>query len=110
MLLSNQPGSNPRPQMLVQKLGHIRRTDVLSTLQKPTGKYRYGFRMRLYQICHDLCELDLIFQRVDLPLLVRQQSGEGMNVNIVDAGDVRIRDDDEGEVAEGLDSVGEADW
>ena len=33
-----------------------------------------------------------------------------MNVNIVDAGDVRIRDDDEGEVAEGLDSVGEADW
>ena len=33
-----------------------------------------------------------------------------MNVNIVDAGDVRIRDDDEREVAEGLDSVGKADW
>ena len=33
-----------------------------------------------------------------------------MNVNIVDAGDVRIRNDDEREVTEGLDSVGEADW
>lgn len=33
-----------------------------------------------------------------------------MNVNIIDAGDVRIRDDDEWKIAEGLDSVGEADW
>ena len=32
-----------------------------------------------------------------------------MDVVVVDAGDVRVRDDDEGEVAEGLDAVGEAD-
>ena len=32
-----------------------------------------------------------------------------MDVVVVDAGDVRVRDDDEGEIAEGLDSVGEAD-
>lgn len=32
-----------------------------------------------------------------------------MDVVVVDAGDVRIRDDDEGEVAEGLDPVSEAD-
>ena len=32
-----------------------------------------------------------------------------MYVNVVDAGDVRIRDDDEGKIAEGLNSVGEAD-
>lgn len=32
-----------------------------------------------------------------------------MDVVVVDAGDVGVRDDDEGEVAEGLDSVGQAD-
>lgn len=32
-----------------------------------------------------------------------------MYIVVVDAGDVRVRDDDEGEVAEGLDSVGETD-
>ena len=32
-----------------------------------------------------------------------------MDVVIVDARDVWVRDDDEGEVAEGLDSVGQAD-
>ena len=32
-----------------------------------------------------------------------------MDVVVVDPGDVGVRDDDEGEVAEGLDSVGETD-
>ena len=32
-----------------------------------------------------------------------------MDVVVVDAGDVRVRDDDEGEVAECLDAMGEAD-
>lgn len=32
-----------------------------------------------------------------------------MYVVVVNAGDMRVRDDDEGEVAECLDSVGEAD-
>ena len=32
-----------------------------------------------------------------------------MDVVVVDAGDVRVRDDDEGKVAEGLDPVGQAD-
>lgn len=95
--------------MLVQKFGHVHRTDVFSTFQKPTGENWYGICMRLYQICHDFCELDLIFQCVYLPLLIREQGGEGMDVVVVDAGDVRIRDDDEGEVAEGLDPVSEAD-
>ena len=65
--------------------------------------------MCLYEICHYFCELDLLFQGIYLALLVGEQSGEGMDVVVVDAGDVWIRDDDEGEVAEGLDSVGETD-
>ena len=32
-----------------------------------------------------------------------------MDIVVVDAGDVRVRDDDEGEVAECLDAMGEAD-
>ena len=65
--------------------------------------------MRLHEICHHFCELDFIFERGDLPLLVGEQGGEGVDVVVVDACDVRIRDDDKREVAEGLDSVGEAD-
>ena len=33
----------------------------------------------------------------------------GVDVVVVDVGDVRVRDDDEGEVAESLNSAGEAD-
>ena len=33
-----------------------------------------------------------------------------MDVVVVDAGDVRVGDDDEGEVAECLNAMGEADW
>lgn len=109
MLLSNQARPNPGPQMLIQEPGHIPRADVFPTLQKPTGQYGYGIRMCLDQICHHFRELDLILERVDLPLLVGEQSGEGVDIVVVDAGDVRVGDDDEGEVAEGLDSVGEAD-
>lgn len=65
--------------------------------------------MRLHQICHDFGKLDFLFERVDLPLLVGEQGGEGVDVNVVDAGDVRVGDDDEGEIAEGLDPVGKAD-
>ena len=65
--------------------------------------------MRLHEIRHDFCELDFLFERVDLPLLVWEQGGEGVDVVVVDAGDVRVGDDDEGEVSKGLDSVREAD-
>ena len=65
--------------------------------------------MGLHEVGHDFCELDFFFQRVDLALLVREEGGEGVDVVVVDAGDVRVRDDDEGEVAESLDAMGEAD-
>ena len=66
--------------------------------------------MRLHEVGHDLCKLDFFFQRVDLALLVGEEGGKGVDVVVVDAGDVRVRDDDEGEVAESLDTMGEADW
>ena len=65
--------------------------------------------MGLHEVGHDFCELDLFFQRVDLALLVREERREGVDVVVVDAGDVRVRDDDEGEVAESLDAMGKAD-
>ena len=65
--------------------------------------------MCLHEVGHDFCELDFFFQRVDLALLVWEEGGEGVNVVVVDAGDVRVRDDDEGEVAECLDAMSEAD-
>lgn len=39
----------------------------------------------------------------------REEGGEGVQVVVVDAVDVWVRDDDVGQVAEGLDAVGEAD-
>ena len=65
--------------------------------------------MGLHEVGHDFCELDFFFQGVDLALLVREESGEGVDIVVIDAGDVRVRDDDEREVAESLDAMGEAD-
>jgi len=60
----------------------------------------------LDEIGHHFGELDLVFERADLFLRPGEQCGEGVQVVVVDLGDVRVGDDDEGEVAEGLDPVG----
>ena len=52
--------------------------------------------MCLDKISHDLCELDLIFQRRDLVFCPWQQRREAVYVVGVDFRDVRVRDDDEG--------------
>ena len=85
MLLRNQPRPDPRPQMLIQEPRHIPRTDVFPALKETPRKYWYGICMRLHEICHHFCELDFIFERGDLPLLVREQGGEGVDVVVVDA-------------------------
>ena len=82
--------------MLIQKSRHIPRIDIFPTLKETPRQDWYSVCMRLHEICHHFCELDFIFQRVDLPLLVGQQGGEGVDVIVIDAGDVWVRDDDEG--------------
>ena len=109
VLFGDQPRPDPGPQVLVQKPRHVPRTDVFPTLEEPPRQDRYGVRVRLHEVGHDLCELDFLVQRVDLPLLVGEQGGERVDVVVVDAGYVRVRDDDEGKVAQGLDPVGEPD-
>ncbi len=95
--------------MLVEESGHVGRADVFPALEEASGEDGDGVGVRLDEVGHYFCELDFLFQGVDLPFLVGEQGGEGVDVVVVDAGDVRVRDDNEGEVAEGLDAVGEAD-
>lgn len=63
--------------------------------------------MRLDKIRHDLCELYLIFQSGDAALLVGQESRQRVDIGVVDAGDVGIRDHNEWQVTEGLNAMGE---
>lgn len=56
--------------MLVEKPGHVHRTDVFPALEESPGQDGYGVRVRLHEIGHDFGELDLLFERVDLALLV----------------------------------------
>lgn len=70
--------------------------------------------MRGDQLGQDIGELDLLLGGGDGVALagcvpVGQEDGEGVEVVVVDAGDVGVGDDDVGEVAEGLDAVGETD-
>jgi len=70
MLLGYQSGPNPSAQMLVQKYGNFFRADVLPTLQEPPRQHRNGVCVCVYQVCHDLRELNLLIQARDLPFLV----------------------------------------
>lgn len=78
MLLRNQPGSDPRAKVGVQKLGDLSRADVLSTLQEAAREDRDGVCVCLDQVCHHLRELLLLLQGRYLPLLVREEGVEGM--------------------------------
>jgi hypothetical protein len=62
----------------------------------------------------DVCKLDFIVERGNGPAIlgrvqIWEKDGEGMDIIVVNARDVRIRNDNEGEVAKSLDAVGEAD-
>lgn len=104
MLLRYQPRADPRAQMRIQEPRHLNRINIPSALQKPARENRDGIRVGMHQIRQHICELPLFFQGCDLPLLVGEQGGQGMEVVAVDLGDVRVGDDNEREVPEGLDS------
>lgn len=66
------------------------------------------------ELGEDLCEADLVVERDDGTALanglpVGKQDGEGVEVVVVDTGDVGVGDNNVWEVAEGLETVGEAD-
>jgi hypothetical protein len=108
MLFCDQTGSYPRPQMLVQELGHVCRTDIFPSLQEPSRQYAYCIGVRVDEIGHNFCEFDLIFKRRDLAFRPWQQRRETVDIVGMDLGDMGVRDDDKGEVTEGLDAVGKA--
>ena len=108
MLLCDQTSSYPRPQMLVQELGHVRRTNVFPSLQEPSRQYAYCVGVRVDEVGHHFCEFDLVFECCDLAFRPWQQRRETVNVVGMDLGDMGVRDDNKGEVAEGLDAVGKA--
>ena len=64
--------------------------------------------MSLYEVSHDFCELDLIREVGDRFFLVREEGGEGVDVDVVDSSDMRIGNDDEWQAAESMDAVSKA--
>ena len=109
MLLSNQPCPYSSSKMLIEKTCDVRRADVSSTFEKPTSKRWDRVGMCLNEVGHDFGELDLIFEAGDTALLVWKESGERVDVVVVDLRNVWIGDDDERQVPKSLDAVGEAD-
>ena len=75
VLLSYEPSPNPRPKMLIQEFCDLGWTDIFPALQESPSQNRYGIRMGLDQVCHDLGELTFIFQGCDPSLLVGKQRG-----------------------------------
>ena len=108
MLLGNESRAYSRAQVLVEEAGDVARADVFAGLEKAPCQYADGVCVCLHEISHDLCEAHLLLERPDLVLSPWQQRREAVYVVGVDLGYVRIRDDDEGEVAQRLDAVGEA--
>lgn len=114
VLLGDEPGSDPGPQVAVKEARHLLRGDVSAALEEALCQDGDGVGMCGDELGEDLREADLVLGRcyglaVGGGLGVGQQDGEGVQVVAVDAGDVGVGDDDVGQAAERLDAVGEAD-
>jgi len=96
--------------VLVQELGHGVRGDVVPDFQETASDQGDGVGMSLEQAGHGVCDALLLICCLDFAVDEGHECGEGVHVVVVDFGDVGIRDDDEGKVAEGLNTVSEAGW
>lgn len=95
--------------MLVQEAGYLARTDVAAALQEAAGEGGDGVAVGVDEIGEYSGEFHLVGERGDVRVGVGEESGERVLVVGVDARDVGIRNDDVGEVSQGLDAVREAD-
>lgn len=122
VLLRNQAGANARAQVLVEKTGNLAWRNVPTALGEAFGKYGDGVCVCLYELCEDLGETNLIFECGQGILRgfgagpggvaiiePREEGRQGLLVVVVDFGDIAVGDDNVGQVAQGLNTVGEAD-
>jgi hypothetical protein len=93
----------------VKKARHLPRTNVAAALEEAAGKGGDGVAVGVDEVGEDSGEADLVVEGGDVGVCVGQERGQGVLVVGVDVGDVRVRDDDVGQVAQGLDAVREAD-
>lgn len=113
MLLGNQSRTDAGAEVLVQESGDLLGVDVLPALEEAPRQYGDRVRVRSNELGERVGELDLILGGADGSTLgrgapVRQEDGERMEVGVVDSRNVGIRDDDVGEITEGLEAVGKA--
>lgn len=108
MLLRDQAGADTGAQVLIEEAGGDGGVDVLPALEEAAGEDGDGVSVGLHEAGHKVDEGVFISRGADLALGEREKGREGMHVIVVDLGDMGVRDDDEGEVAEGLDAVREA--
>ena len=109
MLLGDQAGADSSAKVVVEEACNLLRGDIPAALQKSLGEDGDGVGVGSNELGESLCEADLVYRapcRCGVP--VREEYGEGVKVVAVDAGDIGIGDDDVREIAEGLDTVGEA--
>lgn len=116
VLLGDEPSADPGAQVLVEEARHLGGVDVPPALEEAAGEDGYGVGVRGDELSERLGEADLVLERGDERVApgrrappVGQEDGERVQVGAVYAGDVGVRDDDVGQVAEGLQPVREAD-
>lgn len=113
VLFRNEARADAHAQVLVEEARDVWGGDVAPALEEAAGQDGNGVGVGGDELGEGGGEGDLVREGRDGRLMrrvvPRQEGGEGVDVVVVDAVDVGVRDDDVREVAEGLDAVGEAD-
>lgn len=115
MLLGDQPRTDAHAEVLVQEAGDLGRGDVAAALEEALGQDGDRIGVRVDELGEDLGEANLVFEggegvaRAGTPLEPGEQGGEGVLVVVVDLGDVAVGDNYVRQVAQGLDTVSQAD-
>ncbi|KAJ6264980.1 LOW QUALITY PROTEIN: Zinc-type alcohol dehydrogenase-like protein [Drechslerella dactyloides] len=110
VLLGEEAGADTGAEVLVEKVGDDLRGDVALALGEAAGEDGDGVAVGVDDLGEDVVEAGFLFEGGgEVVLGEGQQQAQGVQVVVVDLGDVGVRDDDVGEVAEGDDAAGEAD-
>lgn len=105
MLLCYETCANSSSEVFVEEAGDIVLVDVFSRLEEATGEDSYGIAVCLYQIGHDLCKGDLLFQALNPPLRVRQQRRQGVDIVVVNFADIGVGYDNVGQRPQALNAM-----
>lgn len=106
VLLGDEARADARAQVRVEEVSHFGRRNITAALEEAFSEDGNRVLVRMHEVGEDLSEADLGIEVGNGSVFPWQQCRQRVQVVVVYLADIRVRYYDEGQVTQGLDSVG----